>query len=318
MKKLILAASVAVIGITALLVLSTSSAQAAPNDCKVDVVGTQNTANGPNSKFTKDGTKVTAKVKVTGNNCDVPVSLVSWEAPNAEARPLSAQKLYKVTKANFNTGTHAISVQVPECYFQVDLIRGHQVGGPNGAPQYGPEINMGWILGGQKKCEEPSVPKEPRFNCNLLKITADTNRMVTVSDFKTTGVNGAKFKNAVVKWGDGKSTAPVTNVKGQKHQFAADGTYIISATARYTYKDANGNQKEGTDTSKACSKKVTFKAGQPPVITEPPVTPITPATVTPKVLPNTGPGSAIAILGAASTTIGGAAHAFIMRRRILG
>ncbi len=175
-------------------------AQAAINsDCKVTVIGTENTANKNNSKFTMKGDKVTAKFKVTGKNCREGVTLAAWESPNAQARPLSAQRLYKYTQGTFAEGTHSLTVQVPTtkegkvagCYFQVDLVRGLKPTGKDGGPAYGPERNMGWLLGGTKKCETkppvnppvtppvvppaipPTTPEEPPVTPETPKVTPD-------------------------------------------------------------------------------------------------------------------------------------------------
>ncbi len=326
MNKLIVLALATVFGTSIAIGTANLDQASAAAPCTVDAVGSENSANGPNSKFTKNGQTVTAKVKVTGTDCNEPVTIASWEAPNAEARPLSAQKLYKHTSKRFGAGVHTISVQAPQCYFQVDVVRGLNPTGPNGTPEYGPERNMGWLLGGSQKCgndnfQPPATPPAPTYSCDALGITAGASRVVSVNAFRTTAKN-ATYKYAVINWGDSKTTKVTSNAVGTVHQYAKDGAYTIKATAYFTYTGANGNVREVSSSSVACTAKVIFTTGQPPVV--PPVTPpttppTTPTPVTPaaqtevKELPNTGVGSVIGIFTGVSSLAGGA-HFFIRRR----
>lgn len=146
--------------------LTTPPVSAAENSkCTVKPAGNSNTANKEGSKFTKNGKFVTGNVIVSGNNCNEVVSIAAWESPNAEARPLSAQRLYKSTTKTFKEGTHPITVEVPTssegkvpgCYFQVDMIKGDKVDvepDSRGAEHYGNEILLGFLLGGKENCAE--------------------------------------------------------------------------------------------------------------------------------------------------------------------
>jgi LPXTG-motif cell wall-anchored protein len=127
----------------------------------------------------------------------------------------------------------------------------------------------------------------------LLHVIADNDtRKVTVDKFQTSQSGGAAFKNAVIDWADGAKTTPVSNVVGQSHTYATDGTYKITATAHFTVNGAGDVTAPVTET---CTQVVTFSS-----------TPVTPPT-TPPVLPNTGAGNVIGIvLGAiAAGTIAG-------------
>lgn len=144
------------------------------------------------------------------------------------------------------------------------------------------------------KVEVKEAPPTPTVTatCDLFRVTASSDRKVTVSQFKYTA-NNANYKNAVISWGDG-SNSTVTNansVIGTTHQFKAEGTYKIIATVTFT--SANGDL---VRTSVNCAQQVTFKDNQPPEI----VTPSTP-TGSEGVgeLANTGAGSVAGIIVAA-------------------
>lgn len=166
-------------------------------------------------------------------------------------------------------------------------------------------VNLGTIVGSstefvnfKAKVSCPQ-PKQPVYTCNNLDVTAGDNRTVKISAFSTTAQNGAVFNNAVVTWGDNSSALTSANPVGQTHQYGADGTYVVSATAHFTV--------DGQDVTAGgiqCQKQVTFTSTTPPTVT-PPATP--PAA--PTALVNTGPGSVAAIFAAAT-----AAGTFLYRR----
>jgi len=144
------------------------------------------------------------------------------------------------------------------------------------------------------KVHMPTKPVTPAYSCDLLHVVADNNtRRVTVDKFQTSQSNGAVFENAVVDWGDQSQAGTFTTLIGQAHQYAADGTYKITATAHFAVSSS-----DKTATSQACTQSVTF-ASTPTI---PPTTPPT----TPPVLPNTGAGNVIGIFAGvvAASTIG--------------
>ncbi|MEK7594424.1 MAG: hypothetical protein AAB436_02185 [Patescibacteria group bacterium] len=146
------------------------------------------------------------------------------------------------------------------------------------------------------------TPETPAYSCDAFNITADINRTVKISTFSTTATNGAVFKNASVNWGDNSIGLTAANIVGQTHQYSADGTYTITATAHFTV--------DGKDVSAGgpnCVKQVTFTTGQPPKVT-PPATP-------PTTLVNTGAGSVAAIF-AAATAAGAVAYRTVLARRL--
>ena len=130
----------------------------------------------------------------------------------------------------------------------------------------------------------------------MLNIKAEEPRNVTVTEFKPSSANRAVFKHAVLNWGDNSAAVTTANAVGQKHQYAADGTYTVKATAVFTV-----DGKEVSNTNANCSKVVTFVAEKPPVVTPP---------ETPEVLVNTGAGSILGLF-AAITVAGALAHRLV-------
>jgi uncharacterized repeat protein (TIGR01451 family) len=137
------------------------------------------------------------------------------------------------------------------------------------------------------------------YTCDSLNVTPGDNRTVTLSGFQETATNGATYADTVIDWGD---TASLTtnNVNGQTHQYAAYGTYTVSAVVHF---NVNGSDQSTGSTN--CTKTVTFTA---------PTTSTTSTTAaTPTALVNTGPGSVIALFGL-TTVAGAVAHRLFSRR----
>ena len=138
---------------------------------------------------------------------------------------------------------------------------------------------------------EPVVEQKPVVaTCDMFRITAGDNRTIRVSDFKYTATN-ATYKNTILNWDAGKtnvSTTAITDptkVVGQTYQYAANGTYLVTATVRFTNTVDN---KEIVASTANCQQKVTFTDQDQPVVT--PVTPVT--------LVAAGAGSTIALFAA--------------------
>jgi len=153
----------------------------------------------------------------------------------------------------------------------------------------------------------PKPPVVPTYMCTELGLVADKDRTVKVSSFSTKTANGAVFNNAVINWGDNSTPTTTSDVVGQTHQYAKDGTYVVSAVAHFT---ADG--KDVTSGGANCEQQVTFTSTKPPVVT-PPTTPVTPAA--PTSLVNTGPGSTIALF-AAATIAGTVIYNLYLKRRL--
>ncbi len=138
----------------------------------------------------------------------------------------------------------------------------------------------------------------PVYSCDVFTLTPSKNRMVTVNKFSYTAKTGATFKNVVINWGDKSDALTTNNVVGQKHTYAKDGKYTVSATAHFTV-----DGKDVTSTG-SCTQKVSFTS------TTPPTTP-------PTELPNTGAGSVLGLF-AAVTAAGAVAHRIMSRRVVRG
>lgn len=143
-------------------IFAAQPAHATTATCSVVATGTKNTTGAANSRFilNNDGT-VTGSVTVTGD-CPQTVTIASWQAPDAtHGLPYSAQKLYAHTTATFGAGTHTLSVKLPDCYYQVDLVRGGNATGANGGAVYDTSVMMGSLHGGSKACTTPTPPSTP-------------------------------------------------------------------------------------------------------------------------------------------------------------
>lgn len=156
---------VSVLGVTLSgMAFATANASAA-TACTVKAVGTKNTTGNTNSRFTLNGDgTVTAAFTVTGHDCEQAVTLASWQAPDAiKGRPYDQQKLYKHVTGTFGEGTYKLTVQLPDCYYQIDLVTGTSPTGVNGTPVYETERMLGSLHGGTQKCEEtpPTTPETP-------------------------------------------------------------------------------------------------------------------------------------------------------------
>jgi uncharacterized repeat protein (TIGR01451 family) len=154
------------------------------------------------------------------------------------------------------------------------------------------EYNNSATVTVNKTCAE-----QPNYTCDMFHVVAGDNRTVKVDQFKTTATNGATFKDVTISWGDSSTALTTNNAVGQTHQYAADGTYNIVATARFT---VNGQDK--TATSALCAQKVSFEGETP---------------VAPPALPNTGAGETIGLFAGVSVA-GAIAHRLWARRFVRG
>lgn len=159
----VLVASTMLIGTATTYAMSTTNgAQATAPVCTLKAVGSKNTANQQDSRFTVNGTTISASVVVTGpQSCKRDVTFTTWEAPNPDAgKPYNQQTLFMEVTKTFGVGTHPISVQLPNCFFQADLTTvppaNNHVGNsyPNG--DY-----LGSLHGGTQSCT-PVTPAQPQ------------------------------------------------------------------------------------------------------------------------------------------------------------
>ncbi len=137
------------------------------------------------SFFTVKDNKATAKFTVKGENCTTVVSLVSWKTPSANGQPLYDQKIYEYTTKTFGPGEHALSVNLPDCFYQSDLMVGTKSdwAEADNTPKKikytddGKFADMGlrdFILGGDKKCAEKPTPVPPTTTPPQVQTAATT------------------------------------------------------------------------------------------------------------------------------------------------
>jgi hypothetical protein len=330
MKKLAIAATglvlgLAVLGITAFT--GNNTAEAAKCNVTADVpnIGTKIKKD---RKWTqKDGRAYIVAV-VEGKGCKMPVSVASWKAPNASGYPLKDQVFFKGHSVTLNEGRHLLSVDKPECYFQVDLAHGTN---PHPGGKHGPEYDKLFIagaIGGNKDCAMPEAA------CTDLNVTK-LGRTVFRFDAKASLKHGAGLRGYVFTVKRGNTTVKTQTVR--THDVKATLAYQQTTPGNYTV-NVTALTSEGDKTSPACNAKFTVTRANPGVIDVceiatgkiveikqnqmsdkyttdlskcVPTTPDTPET--PKELVNTGAGSVVAIFSGV-TTLSSAAFYFIRRR----
>lgn len=134
--KMFVAAGVVAASITA-LAMPAKPAQAA-EECKLDRF-TEEVAflDLKNKGMVLNGNKLDVKVKVTGDeSCTKTVSVATWKWYNETGTPLESQVLYKTATQTFGVGTHTISVEVPSCRWQADLVEGSRPTAADGTAHY--------------------------------------------------------------------------------------------------------------------------------------------------------------------------------------
>jgi hypothetical protein len=100
----------------------------------------------------------------------VTVSFVSYKAPEpvSTAENLQYQELYQAKSGTFGAGTYSLTVEVPDCYFQLDFVGGLPIDpfGPAGSDilyaRQGRRI--AFVNGGDEPCDcgqEPPVCEPP-------------------------------------------------------------------------------------------------------------------------------------------------------------
>lgn len=145
-----------------------------------------------NKSIVLNGNKADVHVTVTGEEgCEKTVSVASWQWPTHLGLPIKSQVLYKTNTQTFGLGEHVISVEVPDCYWQVDLVEGsrptaadgtadYQIGEPNDKT----DRLMDAAYGGEKVCF--AKPGEPT---TTGPITPPSNPLSPVSSIPSTGTS---------------------------------------------------------------------------------------------------------------------------------
>lgn len=139
--------------------------------------------------------------------------------------------------------------------------------------------------------------------CKVVAIDVLGNRKVRAS--VTGQVDNAQIVGYEINWGDGKNS----NKQTDEHQYAGDGTYRIVTKVQIKFADGSTEWV----TSSGCTKDVTFKGEEPPIVVTPPPTVVTASKVT--TLPDTGAGDVLGLF-MATTAAGAAAHRVFRTRKL--
>lgn len=167
MKKLVLIGLSAIVlagGVFAFNLVKSNSAEAATAPCVVTV------NNNKAINISADGKKASVSITVSGDCVERYATLVSWKSPSPSGHPLTAQKLYKYTTKKLTAGTHTVSVELPDCYYQVDLLgqkRPTSLAGDANYDAMGTDVLVNFKLGGTKSCTPPPPPPPTPQKCTI-------------------------------------------------------------------------------------------------------------------------------------------------------
>jgi hypothetical protein len=134
----------------------TDTAQAA--SCDAHGIGDRTMTNSTNNSAYKiNGNTATVTFDVVGDGCNnFPVTMIAWEAPNGtDGRPYSQQKMFAYKRGTFDKGRHSMSIELPQCYFQVDTVTGTSLVGEEGGAYHYNERQVAFMHGGTKACNQP-------------------------------------------------------------------------------------------------------------------------------------------------------------------
>ncbi len=269
---------------------------------------------GSNSK----GDTISTTVGVQGDsNCRKDFVLASFIVPHQGGNPypLEDQKLFaSATLQNVASGpngmmaTYSLTVNVPKCFYQVDLALGTNPTGPGGHLPYEPGRLLNAYLGGQGLDCGTKPPPPSTGACSSLDVAFVNKENRTVSaKVNGTGTNIIGYK---IVWGDGTSD----NAQTKNHKYGTEkDTFTITGMVQVKQADGSTVWKDG----RQCQRVVNFKTK---TITPPTVTTVststptaTPSSTTTE-LTNTGAGDAIGMFTA--TAIGAALwHKFYFLRK---
>jgi LPXTG-motif cell wall-anchored protein len=97
--------------------------------------------------------KVTTATLKAGTKCVGPmVSLVSYKAPAANGSPLTKQTIHDSQTKVLAATPITLSVNVPDCFYQVDLVYGEPLDLRTGATYHGLNRFIWGVNGGNKAC----------------------------------------------------------------------------------------------------------------------------------------------------------------------
>jgi hypothetical protein len=92
-------------------------------------------------------------------SCTKDVTVASWDAPNLEGTPYSAQKFVDSKSGTFAPGYHSLTVKKPQCFYQIDLLRGLSPFGANGGHNNYADWQFVSSNHGGTECKPTPVPQ---------------------------------------------------------------------------------------------------------------------------------------------------------------
>lgn len=190
--KALIASAVVVTGMVGATAAVKAQANNA-NKCAVEPAALNAWGNG----LSVNGQSVSASFTVKGSNCVTPVTLAVWERPTAEG--IRDQKLFDFATVTVGPGRHtnAITVDLPECMWQADIVEGADPKGPDGTADYMKLVNGEWVgnlrdfkKGGSGVCTTPTEEPCPYDetmdkddpNCKAVE---EPEKEVVVKEVKT-------------------------------------------------------------------------------------------------------------------------------------
>ncbi len=162
------------------------------------------------------------------------------------------------------------------------------------------------ITGNPDDCDDVPVTiikvTQPIFSCDMLTLTAGTNRTLT-ANVRYVAAGGAKLKSVAFDFGDGNTVT--TDQTSRQYQYAQDGTYTVTARLLFS---VDGTDKYAEE-NENCKAQVKFTS--PEVLGEV-VTPT--STPTSGMLPNTG-AAGVALLTSAVAMVAAIGHQLVVGRK---
>lgn len=151
MKKLGLIVSAVLVYSVAFL--SLGHAKAATNDLSCEVYARSYSVSADTI------TAVFTVQKVGELDCTKDVTVAAWNAPNGtNGAPFSEQTFVDSKSGTFAPGFHSLTVKKPDCFYQIDLVRGLS---PYGATQGRPDYTAGQFVSsahGGQACQPTPTP----------------------------------------------------------------------------------------------------------------------------------------------------------------
>lgn len=104
----------------------------------------------------EEGDRLRVRFQIAPGCEDVELSLASYEAPAATFE--LPQTLFDSDTGVFDAGVHTLEIDVPDCFFQVDFVRGPVIEDLD-EELYG-DRKIDWENGGTHSCTPPPCPED--------------------------------------------------------------------------------------------------------------------------------------------------------------